>query len=78
MNQSQRGYDHDRMCHLLYHSQNDLKLERIGTNQSSMDLNHDRVLLVEFSLDSCFELERISMSHSQVKLQNFFFEIKKK
>ena len=73
MNQSQRGYDHGRMCHLLNHSQNDLKLERIGTNQSSMDLNHDRVLLIEFSPDSCFELEQISMSHSQVKLQNFFF-----
>ena len=48
MNQSQRGYDHDRMCHLLYHGQNDLKLERIGTNQSLMDINRDNVLLVEF------------------------------
>ena len=49
MNQSQRGYNHDRVCHLLNHSQNDLKLERISMNQSSMDLDHDSVLLVEFS-----------------------------
>ena len=36
MNQSQRGYNHDRMCHLLYHSQNDLK---IGTNPYESKLN---------------------------------------
>ena len=79
MNQSQRGYDHDRVCHLLYRSQNDLKLERIGTNQSSMDLNHDSVLLVEFSPSPCFELERISMKlfPSQVK-KNFLNKKKKK
>ena len=61
MNQSQRGYDHDRMYHLLYHSQNDLKLEQIGTNQSSTDLKHDSVLLIEFSPSPCFVLKQISM-----------------
>ena len=25
MNQSHRGYNHDRMCHLLYRGKNDLK-----------------------------------------------------
>ena len=61
MNQSQRGYDHDRMCHLLYHSQNDLRLERIGTNQSLMDINRDNVLLVEFSPSPRVELKQVSM-----------------
>ena len=61
MNQSQRGYNHDRMCHLLYRRQNDLKLERIGANQSSMDINQDNVLLVEFSPSPRVELKRISM-----------------
>ena len=61
MNQSQRGYNHDRMCHLLYRRQNDLKLERIGTNQSSMDIDQDSVLLVEFSPSPCVELKQISM-----------------
>ena len=36
MNQSQRGYDHDKMCHLLYHGKNDSK---IGTNQYESKLN---------------------------------------
>ena len=67
-----------RVCHLLHRSQNDLKLERIGTNQSSMDLNHDSVSLVEFSPSPCVELKWISMklSPSQVK-KNFFFFKKK-
>ena len=72
-NQSRRGYDHDRVYHLLYRSQNNLKLERISMNQSSMDLNQDNVLLVEFSPSPCIELKRISMKlfPSQVK-KNFF------
>ena len=67
-----------RVCHLLHRSQNDLKLERIGTNQSSVDLNHDSVSLVEFSPSPCIELKWISMklSPSQVK-KNFFFKKKK-
>ena len=74
MNQSQRDYNHDRVCHLLYRSQNDSKLERIGTNQSSMDLKHNSVLLVEFSPSPCIELKWISMKlfPSQAK-RNFFF-----
>ena len=73
MNQSQRGYNHDRVYHLLYRSQNDLKLERIGMNQSSMDLNHNSVLLVEFSPSPGFELEWISTKSFLNQVKRIFF-----
>ena len=58
------------MYRLLYHSQNDFKLEQIGVNQSSIDLNHDSVSLIKFSPGPCFELEWISTTQSQVQLKN--------